>query len=100
LLGGPGRGGAGRNDNVDPEGSQLGREAREPLGLPLGISVFDHEVAALDITEVTQSPEESLSQMGARRRVIRQIADPSDSGRRLGFGGGERHGEDAAGEPP
>ena len=49
MLGGPGRGGAGRNDNVDPEGSQLGREAREPLGLPLGISVFDHEVAAAPV---------------------------------------------------
>jgi len=28
---------------------QFGRESREPLELPLGISVFDREVVALDI---------------------------------------------------
>jgi hypothetical protein len=32
----------------------------ELLELPLSISVFDHEVAALDVTELTQSLTERL----------------------------------------
>jgi hypothetical protein len=35
-----------------------GRKSGEPLELPLGRSVFDYDVAALDVTEVTQSLEE------------------------------------------
>ena len=33
------------------------------VALPLGRSVFNHDVAALDVTEVTQSLEEGLSQV-------------------------------------
>jgi len=42
------------------DSNQFGRESGEPLELPLGISVFNHEVAALDVTEVTQSLTEGL----------------------------------------
>jgi hypothetical protein len=55
LLGGQGMGCAWGHDDINLERSQFGRKSGEPLGLPLGISVFDHEVAALDVTEVTQS---------------------------------------------
>jgi len=41
------------HEDINLEGNQFGRESWEPLGLPLGRSVFDHNVAALDITEVT-----------------------------------------------
>src|SRR6266852_6528658 len=64
---------------------------------PLGISVFDHEVATLDVTEVTQSLTEGLVQVGIRGRVGPQPAYSSDLGRRLGLGG-ERCDDDAASE--
>ena len=60
MLGGQGAGCAWGHDDINLERNQFGRESREPLDLPLGISVFDHDVAALDVTEVTQSLEEGL----------------------------------------
>ena len=51
----PGRGCACGHDDINLERNQFGRESGEPLDLPLGISVFNHEVAALDVAEVTQS---------------------------------------------
>ena len=48
------------HDDINLERSQFGRESGEPLELPLGISVFDHDVAALDVAEVTQSLAEGL----------------------------------------
>ncbi len=71
LLGGQGAECApcGHND-INLERNQFGRESGEPLGLPLGISVFDHEVTALDVTEVTQSLEEGLSLAGIGGRPI------------------------------
>ena len=50
----------GGHDDINLERNQFGRESGEPLELPLGISVFDHDVAALDVTEVTQSLAEGL----------------------------------------
>src|SRR5262249_8902473 len=64
----------------------------EPFGLPLGVSVFDHDVAALDVTEVTQSLTEGLLYVGGSGQVGRQVADSSDLGRLLGLGG-ERRGK-------
>ena len=64
---------------------------------PLGISVFDHEVATLDVTEVTQSLTEGLVQVGIRGQVGPQPAYSSDLGRLLGLGG-ERCDDDAASE--
>jgi hypothetical protein len=57
-------GGASGQDDINLERNQFGRKSGEPLGLPLGISVFDHEVAALDVTEITQSLTEGLAQGG------------------------------------
>jgi hypothetical protein len=81
------------HDDINLERNQFGRKSGEPLGLPLGISVFDHEVAALDVTEVTQSLTEGLWQVGGSGQVGRQVAYSSDLGRLLCFGG-ERRGEE------
>jgi hypothetical protein len=94
LLGGQGGGGASGHDDINLERNQFGGKSGEPLELPLGISVFDHEVAALDVTKVTQSLEEGLSQVGGSGQVGRQVAYSSDLGRRLRFGD-ERRGEEA-----
>jgi len=69
---GPGRlhGGQGgecasaHEDDINLEPNQFGRESGEPLGLPLGVPVFNHDVAAFDVTEVTQSLKKGLSQVG------------------------------------
>jgi hypothetical protein len=65
------------------------------LGLSLGGSVFNHDSAALDVAEVTQSLEEGLPQLGNCGHVDRQVAYSSDLRRRLGSDG-ERRGEEAA----
>ena len=59
------------HDNIDLERNQFGRKSGKPLGLPPGISVFDHDVATLDVTEVTQALEEGLAQVGITGRVER-----------------------------
>ncbi len=41
------------HDDINLERNQFGRKSGEPLELPLGISIYDHDVAALDVTEVT-----------------------------------------------
>ena len=87
MLSGQGGGCAWGHDDINLERNQFGRKSGEPLELPLGRSVFDHEVAALDVTEVTQSLEEGLSQVGIRGQVDRQEAYSSDLGRLLGLGG-------------
>src|SRR5207249_1293428 len=80
LLGGQGLGCASGHDDINLERTQFGRKSGEPLELPLGISVFDHDVAALDVTEVTQSLEEGLLQVGASGQVARQVAYSSNLG--------------------
>jgi len=75
------------HDDINLERNQFGRERGEPLGLSLGISVFNRDVAALDVTEVTQSLEEGISQVGGSGHVERQVAYSSDLGRLLGLGG-------------
>ena len=45
----------------------FGRKSGKALRLPLGISVFDHDVAALDVTDVTQSLEEGPRASGGQR---------------------------------
>jgi hypothetical protein len=100
LLGGQGGGwGCDGHDNINLERSQFSRESGEPLGLPLGISVFNDDVVTLDVTEVTQSLTESLFQVGIRGQVERQEAYSSDLGRLLPLGG-ERRGEEGARKHP
>jgi hypothetical protein len=60
LLDGQGGDCGGGHDDVNLERNQLGRESGEPLELPFGRSVFDHEVAALDVPQVTEALEEGL----------------------------------------
>src|SRR5207302_7845953 len=71
----------------------VGRKSGGPAGLPLGISVFDHDVAALDVTEVTQSLEKGLYQVEVSGPVEPQVAYSRDLPRLLGLGG-ERRCED------
>ena len=84
------------HDDINLERNQFGRKSGEPLELPLGISVFDHDVATLDVTEVTQSLKEGLAQVGVSGQVVRQVAYSSDLGRLLGLGG-ERRGKKRTG---
>jgi hypothetical protein len=94
LLGGEGVESASDYDDINLERNQFGRKSGEPLKLPLGISVFDHDVAALDVTEVAQSLTEGLGQVGTTGQAARQEAYSSDRGRLLPLGG-ERRGEEA-----
>jgi hypothetical protein len=98
LLGGQGGGGASSgHDDVNLERNQLGRKSREPLELPLGISVFDHDIAALDVTEGTQSLEEGPSQVRVSARVERQEAYSRGFGSRRLRLDREGHGEETEG---
>ena len=87
MLGGQGLGCASGQDDINLERNQFGRESREPLDLSPGISVFNDDVATLDVTEVTQSLTEGLAQVGARSQVGRQVAYSSGRGGLLGAGG-------------
>jgi hypothetical protein len=89
LLGGEGDGCASccGHDDINLQRNQFCRESGEPLGLPFGISVFDHEVATLDVPEVTQPLTEGLLQVGVSAQPVRQVAYASDLGRLLGLGG-------------
>jgi hypothetical protein len=61
LVGGQGGECAcGGHDDINLERNQLGRKRGELFGLPLGRSAFNHDVAPLDVTEVTQSLTEDL----------------------------------------
>ena len=75
------------HDDINLERNQFGRKSGEPVELPLGISVFNHEVATLDVTEVTQSLTEGLARLGTRGQVLPQPAYSSDLGRLLGVRG-------------
>src|SRR2546425_1058837 len=74
LLGGQDADCVWGHDDINLERNQFGRESGKPLELPLGISVFDHDVAALDVPEVTQSLTEGLVRAGARGQVGREVA--------------------------
>jgi hypothetical protein len=54
---------------------------RSLLVLPIGVSVFDHKVAVLDVTEVTQSLDEG----GDRRAGVRTARQESAYASDLGF---------------
>jgi hypothetical protein len=89
LLGGQGgQCPCGGHDDVNLERNKFGRKSGEPIVLPCGISVLDQDVTALDVTEFTQTFEESLARRrGATSEVGRQVAYSSDLGRLLGLGG-------------
>jgi hypothetical protein len=64
LLDGQSGGCGWGHNGINLERKQFGREGGEPLELPLSISVFNHDVAALDIPEVMQSLEGGFVQLG------------------------------------
>ena len=97
MLGGQGGGGAScGHDDINLERNQFGRKSREPLELPLGISVVDHDIATLDVAEGPQSLEEGLSQVRVGARVERQEAYSRGFPSRLRLDG-EGHGEETEG---
>jgi hypothetical protein len=73
------------HDDINLERNQFGRESGEPLDLPLVISVFNDDVATLDVTEVTQPLTEGLVHKGVSGQVGRQVTYSSDLGRLLGL---------------
>ena len=77
---------SGHND-IYLQRHQFGRENLESLGISLGGSDFDKEVATFDVPEVPQSLTEALKQkwVGCRRVRI-QVAYSSDHGRLLRLG--------------
>ena len=84
MFGGQGRGRApAGHDQIDLESNQLGCKGWKSLDLPLGVSIFDHEVASLDVAEITQPLAEGLVQMEIRGLVERKKADSRELGRLL-----------------
>ena len=92
MLGGQSRDGGRGYDDINLEADQFGRKSGEPIELPVCRSVFDHEVAALDVTVVTQSLHEG--HLGDAPLAGHQVAYASDLGCLLGVGC-PRRGKDA-----
>ncbi len=94
-----GRGGRPRDDHVDREPHELGREGGKPFAAVPVPSALDDDVLALDVAEVSQPLEECPPEM-RRRRAVRggppEKADAMDLRRRLRFHD-ERRGEGAPG---
>jgi len=91
MLGGQGSGcGSGGEEDINFEGHQFGRKSGEPLELPRGISVFNDDVATLDVTEVMEPLAESLSVARIGHQVGRQVAYSSDLVHLLCLGGARR----------
>ena len=86
------------NEHVDLDRRQLGRERGQALELPFGISVFDDDVATLDIADVAQSLVERFHRVGDSGAVGRQKTYSRDRGRLLGFSGARRS-DDAPSNP-
>src|SRR5262249_12695178 len=85
LLGGHGDDRDRGHDDVDLEANQFGYKSGEPIELPLGRSVFDDDVVALDVAVVTQPLKEGL--VGDAPRLGCKVAYSSDLCRLLGLGG-------------
>src|SRR5215813_13018241 len=69
LLRGDGGGCGLGHDDIHLEAHQFGRKRGEPVELAIGSSVIDHDVAALDVPEVTES----------LKKGCRETADPVGS---------------------
>ena len=86
LLGGQSGSRARGHNDIHLERNQFGRKGRERLELSLGIAVFDHDVTALDVTEVTQSLTESFER-ALVGKIARKVAYSGNLGRLLGVRG-------------
>jgi hypothetical protein len=66
-------GGHGRDDEVDLETDEIGREARQAIAAPLCIAVLDADVLPLDPSEVTEPLSECpMPARGIGRRKWRE----------------------------
>src|SRR5256885_6765677 len=92
-----------REDEVDLETGQLGRQTREPLDLPIGPSVLDEDVLTLHVAVFAQALPEGVERhprLGRFERTGHQVTDPCDSRRWLCLGevdGGQHQGYQDAG---
>ena len=96
LLGGAGRGRIRRDDEVDLETGQLGRQTRQSLDLPFRRSVLNDDVLTLQIAAFAQSLPEGVERHPRLRRFKRtghQDTYPCGFHRLLRLGG-QRRGED------
>jgi hypothetical protein len=83
-LGGDRLLGSHRHDHIDLQPDEFARESWNLLRPVAGVSVFDHEVPALDISEVAESPEELGRQFRRVWLLIRsfpQETNPPDLSR-------------------
>jgi len=89
-----------REDEVDLETGQFGRQTWEPLDLPIGRSVLNEDVLTLHIAAFAQALPESVERhprLGRFKRTGHQVTDPWDLRRGL-YLGDDRGDEDADGE--
>ena len=71
ILGRPDRYGPSYHDDIDLETHQLGRKLREPIALPLRISVFDRDVLSFYVATLAQSQPNSLGPGGVTSCIAR-----------------------------
>jgi hypothetical protein len=94
------RGGAGfrpeREDDIDTESDQIGREARHPVVVPLGVSPLDDHIAPLDVAKVTQPARKAVP--GHRTRCHDEDTNARHLPSRLLRLAGQRYGEEAEGD--
>jgi hypothetical protein len=86
LLGRPGCGSPRRDEHLDRQAHQLGRQGREPLFLPLGIAELQDEIAPFHIAEVAQALAEGLQICGIDA-LTTESTDPMYFRWRLCLGG-------------
>jgi len=73
LLCGTGARRSARDNHVDIEPSQFGRQAKQPLDVSIRASVLNDDVLTLDIAELTQSLPKGI----AERLRLRRFKGPS-----------------------
>jgi hypothetical protein len=73
LLGGEGGLRVCGDDEINLERDQFTRESGKPLELPLGRSVFDHEVAPLDVAKVMEPMAKGVDDVGVGRQAGRYV---------------------------
>jgi len=69
---------SGGHDDIDVESNQLGRQSGEPVLMSICKAIFDVEVPAFDVAEVTKAIRKCVDgsdKLGGRRRA--QVPDPS-----------------------
>jgi hypothetical protein len=71
------RGGPLRNEQVDRNTRQFGCQLRHAFDRIIRIAVFDHQVAALKISEISQAGAERVQIRRQARRPLR--GDPADA---------------------